>query len=83
MLSLKNLTNKILMLVPFRGNQLFSFKGDDSMTKLERLQRDSDELMNFVEKLAEEGNQDLVKKLQVKKAFLDQRLVELSQEYAA
>ena len=53
------------------------------MTKLERLQRDSDELMNFVEKLAEEGNQDLVKKLQVKKAFLDQRLVELSQEYAA
>lgn len=63
--------------------RLFSFKGDNSMTKLERLQRDSDQLMDFVEKLAEEGRQDLVKKLQVKKAFLDQRLDELSQELVA
>ena len=53
------------------------------MTKLERLQGDSDELMDFVEKLAEEGKQDLVKKLQVKKAFIDQRLNELSQELVA
>lgn len=53
------------------------------MTKLERLQRDSDELMNFVEKLAEEGKQDLVKKLQVKKQFLDRKLGELSQDLVA
>jgi hypothetical protein len=77
--SIKN----FLMLVPSRGNQLFSFKGDHSMTKLERLQRDSDELMNFVEKLAEEGKQDLVRKLQVKKQFLDRKLDELSQDLVA
>ena len=49
------------------------------MTKLERLQKDSAELENFVEQLATEGKQELVKKIQAKKKFLDEKVKKLTE----
>jgi hypothetical protein len=53
------------------------------MSTLERLQKDSAELEMFVEKLAEEGKSDLVKKIRAKKKFLDDKVKQLIQDKAA
>lgn len=60
-------------------DQFFTFKGEFYMTKLERLQKDSAELENFVEQLATEGKQELVKKIQAKKKFLDEKVKKLTE----
>lgn len=49
------------------------------MTTLERLQKDSAELDIFVEKLTNEGKNDLVKKIQAKKKFLDEKVKQLTE----
>ena len=53
------------------------------MSTLERLQKDSAELDMFVEKLAVEGKQDLVKKIKAKKKFLDDKVKQLIHNKAA
>lgn len=66
-----------LLLVPPRGFQLFTFsKGETIMVhkQLEKLQRDSAELQIFAEKLKEEGNHELVKKVIAKREYLDNRI---------
>lgn len=60
-------------------DQLFTFKGDFCMTTLERLQKDSAELDIFVEKLTNEGKNDLVRKIQAKKKFLDEKVKQLTE----
>lgn len=62
---------------PSRKDQFFTFKGDFSMTTLERLQKDSSELDQFVEKLTNEGREDLIKKVQIKKQFIDDKVKQL------
>ncbi len=64
---------------PSSKDQLFTFKGDFSMTKLERLQKDSAELDNFVEQLTIEGKTDLIRKIEAKKKFLDAKVKKLSE----
>ncbi len=57
--------------------------GDLYMSTLERLQKDSAELDMFVEKLAVEGKQELVKKIKAKKKFLDDKVKQLIHDRAA
>lgn len=45
--------------------------------QLEKLKRDSVELVNFVNKLEKEGNHELVKKVIGKKEYLNQRIQEV------
>lgn len=59
------------------GISFFTFsKGENKMinNQLEKLQRDSAELQMFAEKLREEGNYELVKKIIAKRKYLDNRI---------
>ena len=64
---------------PSMRDQLFTFTGEFSMTTLERLQKDSAELSNFVEQLETEGKVELVAKIQAKKKFLDEKVKQLTE----
>ena len=46
-------------------------------TQIERLQKDSSQLDNFIRELREEGNYDRARKIVAKKEFLDSRLNEI------
>ncbi|MAG49630.1 hypothetical protein CMO86_08265 [Candidatus Woesearchaeota archaeon] len=59
--------------------QFFTFKGEFRMTKLERLQKDSADLDNFIEQLTVEGKKELVKKIQAKKKFLEEKVKKLTE----
>lgn len=60
-------------------DQFFTFTGEFSMTTLERLQKDSAELDNFVDQLAIEGKTELAAKIKAKKKFLDEKVKQLTE----
>ena len=60
-------------------DQFFTFTGEFSMTTLERLQKDSAELDNFVDQLAKEGKTELAAKIKAKKKFLDEKVKQLTE----
>ena len=52
---------------PSMKDQFFTFTGEFSMTTLERLQKDSAELDNFVDQLSNEGKTELAAKSKLKR----------------
>ena len=64
---------------PSMKDQFFTFTGEFSMTTLERLQKDSAELDNFVDQLSNEGKTELEAKIKAKKKFLEEKVKQLTE----
>jgi len=80
----KNKSKNFVADYPQKGWSAFTFLKEIIMSEhqLQRLRKDSEELDNFAGILLEEGETELVKKIEAKKKFLDNH-ISLVMEVAA